>query len=358
MSDNEKIDILKDLYNYSNRAVLFTDYDYNVIWTNNDEYKIINNCAKLLNKDGKEKLESGEYNTKINGQTFSYKLINYPNLYAGVYIIEISDKDILLSFLNITEFYEFLNNKIAKIRETVFEIVTANNILDNCLEENFLYDERKYLNISVNSCFKMLRSVMNILEIARYTESKRSLIDVKKVDASKNINSFLDSCKSILRNSNIIIKSEIEPDLYIKTDLDRFMSVLIATFMHVVKNQIETDVIIYNVRRNGNYIVIKIETESLGSAESTEYKARCSFFTNDDYLDSEERIIAFYCKEFDSSFITSYDKEERAIYSLRMRACDENNGNINLKSPATEAFDNRFSKFHIALSQIVNYKFY
>ena len=52
------------------------------------------------------------------------------------------------------------------------------------------------------------------------------------------------------------------------------MSVLIATFMHVVKNQIETDVIIYNVRRNGNYIVIKIETESLGSAESTEYKAR------------------------------------------------------------------------------------
>ena len=26
------------------------------------------------------------------------------------------------------------------------------------------------------------------------------------------------------------------------------MSVLIATFMHVVKNQIETDVIIYNVR--------------------------------------------------------------------------------------------------------------
>ncbi len=363
MENNHKIDVLKDLYNYSNRVVLFTDYNFNVNWTNSDEYKNVDNCAKLLNRNNNEILESGEYNTKINGLTFSYKLIKYPNINDGIYIVEISDKDILFTFINFPELFDFLDNKIATIRESVFEIVTSNNILDNCLEENYLYDERKYLNLNVNSCFKMLRSVMNILEIARYADCKKNLIELKKVDASKNINSFLESCRSILRSSSLIIKGEIEPELFIKTDLDRFMSVLIATFIYVMKNQYESDVIIYKVNRVGGYIVITMLTESLGSGESSEAliderKARHNVFSEGNSLDSEERVISCYCNEFDATFISSYDKEHGDMYSFRMKACDENNSNINLNSPATEALNNRFSKFHIALSQIVNYKFY
>ena len=121
--------------------------------------------------------------------------------------------------------------------------------------------------------------------------------------------------------------------------------------------------IAYKVNRNDDYIIINIVTESLGLGESnettkSEHKPRRTLFSYDDYLDSEERVISCYCNEFDASFISSYDKEERGFHSLRMRACDENNTNISLNSPATEALSNRFSKFHIALSQIVNYKFY
>ena len=363
MKDNYKIDVLKDLYAHSHCSILFTDYDYNISWANNNEYKNLKNCAKLLDKSNKEILESGEYNTRINGKVFTYTLINHPSINDGMYVIEISDKDILLTFLNVPDFFEFLDNKIATIRESVSEIVSVSNILDNCLEENYLYEERKYLNHNINSCFKMLRSVMNILEIARYTDAKKSFFDVKIIDASRNINSFLESCRSILRNTGLIIRAEIEPELYIKTDLDRFMSLLIATFTHILKNRAEGDVIAYKVNRNDDYIIINIVTESLGLGESnettkSEHKPRRTLFSYDDYLDSEERVISCYCNEFDASFISSYDKEERGFHSLRMRACDENNTNISLNSPATEALSNRFSKFHIALSQIVNYKFY
>lgn len=358
--NRSNIEVLKDLYSYSDKNVFITDYDYNVIWTNADNDYIASGINSLKSRNNGQK-KSGEYEMPVNGLKYKYNLINYPNIDDGIYIIEVDKYDLIFSFLNCPEIYELVSDKTGAIRESIFEIVTSNNIINTCLEENMLYNEQKYLNLSVNSCFKLLRVMMNISELVNYTDKRKELLDCRKTDVSKDVNDFAELCKSILRYSNIIIKHEVEPDLFIVTDVERFSAMLVSFLIYAVKMEERCDVVIIKLYGTEKNVVLSITFDSLGTDENSkeiELSNRNEKEQDVCTVDSYERIIKCYCEMFDSSYMHSTNKNKMSVFTLRMPKADEESYPINLNSPSVDALTNRFSKFHIALSELTKYRFY
>lgn len=350
------IENLKDLFKFSSENVIITDYDFNILWNNKSEdFFLINGltCKELFQGENLP-LKSGEYNVKHNGLIFSCRIINYPECENGVYVIQTDGEDIMFSFIKCSGIKEFLINQAGAVRQAVTGITFSSNMLHKVLEESDLYSDHKYLDITMGNCYKLLKTVVNTTELIRYTDGS---IVMKKIDVSAVLREFTKKCSEILKR-NIEIRMEIEDELYIKADLERFVSCLLSLTVLVNGKDPENNIIIFNAERIGGFVSITVKSDRSGFDGNARVFARTPELYEGDAVDSDLFVVSRFCKTFNGTLFVSGSSNDLKCFSLKFPYCDDVEPIAELSASVRPYPEDKFSKYFIVLSEIADVFYY
>ena len=147
----------------------------------------------------------------------------------------------MFSFIKCHGIQEFFINQAGAVRQAITGITLSSSSLHKALEEADLYSDQKYLDIIMGNCYKLLKTVANTTELIRYTDGS---IIIKKIDVSTVLKEFTKKCSEILER-NIEIRTEVQEDLYIKADMERFVSCLLSLAVLVNGKNPENNIILF-----------------------------------------------------------------------------------------------------------------
>lgn len=353
---NNNIEVLKNLFKYSSESVFITDYEFNVLWCNKDnKLSVLSgmSCRDLFCNEHMP-LKSGEYHVKYNGLIFCCHVINYPECENGVYVIQSNDDDVMFSFIKCKGIREFLMNQSSIIRQAVTAITFSSNMLHNVLDEADLYSDHKYLDITMGNCYKLLKTVVNTNELIRYTDGS---LKYEKINLSAVIEEFVKNCKQIL-GDNIEIRPEVAEELYIKADTERLISCLLSLVVLVNGRNPENNIIIFTAEKIGDYVSITAKAESSGLDSGSRTFGRDAELYKGDEVDSDLFVVSRFCRTFGGTLYISGGSDEKRCFSMRFPFCDTPDDTAKLNSGVRPYPNDKFSKYHIALSDIADIFYY
>lgn len=356
MCSSNNIENLKKLFGYSSENVYITDYELNVLWCNKDEktseFSGIS-CRELFSGE-RLPLKSGEYYVKHNGLVFSCNVINYPECGDGVYIIQCDNDDVMFSFIKCRVIQEILMNWAGAIRHAVTGITFSSTELHKVLDEADLYSEHKYLDITLGNCYKLLKTILNATELIRYTDGS---IEKEKINLSAVISEFVKTCRKILGGS-IEICPSVEDELYIKADTERLISCLLSMVVLVNGRKPENNVINLSAERIGDFVSITAKADSSGLEFGSRTFSREADLYEGDEVNSDLFVVSRFCRTFGGKLFVFGNSNEQRSFSIRIPFCDTPDKIAKLSSEVRPYPDNKFSKYHIALSAIADVFYY
>ena len=129
------------------------------------------------------RLRSGRYTCTLDGLTYSYSLLRYPDpedQAKDLLVIQMAGEDVFAAFLHDSMIREFLENQSGTIRQAVSGITAVSGQLAQRLRINQDEPARELLNVGISNCFRLLRSTAHTTELLRYAEApvQRVRIDV------------------------------------------------------------------------------------------------------------------------------------------------------------------------------------
>jgi hypothetical protein len=322
------------------------------LWCNNPE---LTSDTENLRKQGfflneSLPLKSGIYSLKKDGGVFTCRVINYSEY--EMYVLQIEKSDVLSSFIRNEPVQEFLINQSGTVRQAVTGITVSGNMLQKILEQSELYSEEKYLEVIMGNCYKLLRSVMNTNELIRYSDGS---IERKHIDVSRVINEFSAVCREIL-SPGITLKHTVEKNLFITADPERFTTCLLSMVVFVNGKDPLNDLIFLSCEKIGQWVSITIKSKRSGKEYENRNFSRQSLLY-DNGVDSDVSVIESFCQEFGGTFFTSAEGEGKSC-SIKLPFCSDNPEAAEFNSSISPYPTEKFSKYHIALSDIVDILYY
>ena len=312
----KKVDIefLKNLFSYSSDNVYISDYNLNLLWYSRQNTLPENHSINLKELFTKEQLplSSGEYFIKHNGLSYSCHVINYPECENGVYVIQTSSDDVMLSFIKSQTVQQFLMNCASDIRQAITGITFASNVLHKALDESDLFEEHKQLDITLGNCYKLMRTVFNMTEPMKYAAD---MIVHEKINVSDLMAEFANNCRKIIGGS-IKIETHIQDNLVITAGSEQ----------------------------NGSDLPKRT-------------------FTHDEHLYKDDDVnydlltLSRFCRAFDGTLYV-FGGEKKKTFSIKLPFCDSPDAPIMLNSSVRPYPDDKFSVYHIMLSSIADIFYY
>lgn len=353
----KKVDIefLKNLFSYSSDNVYISDYNLNLLWYSRQNTLPENHSINLKELFTKEQLplSSGEYFIKHNGLSYSCHVINYPECENGVYVIQTSDDDVMLSFIKSQTVQQFLMNCASDIRQAITGITFASNVLHKALDESDLFEEHKQLDITLGNCYKLMRTVFNMTEPMKYAAD---MIVHEKINVSDLMAEFANNCRKIIGGS-IKIETHIQDNLFITADTQRLISCLLSMVILANGNIPENNVIVLSAEKIGNYVSLTAGSEQNGSDLPKRTFTHDEHLYKDDDVNYDLLTLSRFCRAFDGTLYV-FGGEKEKTFSIKLPFCDSPDAPIMLNSSVRPYPDDKFSVYHIMLSSIADIFYY
>lgn len=346
-----ELDMLKEIFSHSSENVYIMNYDFEILWYSKEELSNFFGSMKIekLLENEKKPLKSGEYFFRCSGQEFSGRIINYSD--KKLYVLQMSGEDVISSYLKCRSIKEFFYNHVAQVKHFVSGISTSVFMLRKQLDNKDTNKCMEYLDVTSGNCYKLLKSVLGPSELIKYTEDMPKPL---KINLTEMLEKFVDICRGILRNQIGLILNAA-PELYIKADADRLTICMLSLIVAAGKNNPDCSNIVIDAEKIGNYVSVTV------SARSGEKKFVQSLFSKFEKLydsevsDSELLIIYRFCRTYNGTFFIADEPEKGGrVYSLKFLYCNDIDDVIEFKSSSALYGTDRFSVYHVMLSEIAN----
>ncbi len=346
------LELLKNLFSHSSENVFILNYELEILWCNKNESEnfLKGVTLKTFFESETLPLESKEYFFRHNELEFSTRVINFPEL--SIYVMQMSQDDVMFSFIKTKSVREMLLNQAAQIRESVMGISIASSSVQSELYELGILGDSKYYDITNGNCYKLLKTILNTTELTKYLEnsSPPSVVNLTFV-----LEEFTDICSEILYGQ-IDISLKADQGLYIKADKERLMSCLLSLTILAKRSNPDCGSIIFFAEKNVDYISLTVSTgKDSGKTEKNEDKVLSDFnkLYESDSSNLDLLVVGRFCQTYEGNiFIADSPENGGKIYSLKFPFCNSGNGNASLHSPSTSYHNEKFSNYHIALSDI------
>ncbi len=342
---------LKALFLHSSDNVIFTDYEFNILWTNKqDGFQMLcgENCQSLFENE-KLPLKSDTYYIKQGPLHYECKVINYPETENGIYILQIKNNDILYSFINCDIIKKIIINQYAAIRDSVTGISFSNDILGNFLKNEKQYNYFKNIDISHGNCCKILKTTMNATELIHYAEGN---IFKSKIDFSSHLENFIDNIKRVL-NDKIQITSDIQTELFFNSDPERLTFFLLSVLILANDRKAENNVVSISAKHIDNYISLTFTPGKCGVDYSDKtFATHIKMFDGDDY-NTDLFVVNRFCKTFGCTLFVSENEDGTRSFSIKLPFDYSAGNSINFKSNTDEYFNDAFSIYRIMCSDML-----
>ncbi len=344
------------LFACSSDRVIITDYDFNILWRNKNEeiFSLCDeNCAAFFENETLP-LNSGLYFIKHNGLFFECRVINYPDCENGVYVIQVSADDVMLSLIKCQSVREMLENQSSSLREAVAGISISSDVLRGALDKSELKSEQKYIDITIGNCCKLLKTSSNFNELIRYIDGS---IERRKIDLSAVVRKFAEKSNNVLKGK-VTIKTNIREELYINADLDRLEAFLISLVVVVNDEDTENNIITITLermtdKRIGDAVSITVAPDGNGTDNITRTFSEHIDMYNGDESNSDLIIVNRFCKTFDGTLIIFESSDKKRSFNVKFPFYDSFDNSIRLNTASLSYQDNRFSKYNIKYSKII-----
>lgn len=346
--ENE-LDTLKNIFSHSSENVFIMNYEFEILWHNKTE--LLNFFSGTTFKEllGKENriLESGEYFFTYNGLEFSGRIINYKE--QQLYVLQMSGDDVMYASIKSGAVREFFINQAAQVRQAVTGISFAANMLRKTLDEAGIHDREKLLDITAGNCYKLLKSVLNTTELIRYTEDTSETV---KIDLTDALTEFAEICRRILKGQiDIVLKAA--PELYIKADTERLTACLLSLTVLTGRHNPGCSVIMLDAERVGGNVSVTASAKREGEKTGKKVFSEFERLYENETADSDLFVVCRFCRRFGGTvFIADAPETGGKIYSLKFPSCNDSGGTTKFSSSVRSYHENKFSKYHIALSDI------
>lgn len=344
-----ELDTLKNIFSNSSENVFIMNYEFEILWYNKNE--LLNffsgtTFKELLGKENKI-LESGEYFFTHNGLEFSGRIINYRE--QRLYVLQMSGDDVMFESIRSGAVREFFINQAAQVRQAVTGISFASNMLQKALDEAGMNHEEKLLDVTTGNCYKLLKSVLNTTELIRYTEDTSEAV---KIDLTDALREFAEICRSIL-NGQIDIVLKADPELYIMADPERLTACLLSLTVLTGRHNAGCSVIMLDAERVGENVSITAAADTNGGKTGKRVFSEFERLYESESADPDLFVVCRFCRRFGGTiFIADAPETDGKIYSLKFPFCNDPGGTTKFSSSAHSYHEDKFSKYHIALSDI------
>ena len=358
MNDN-KLNALCSAYSRLKTKAAVFDENVSLVWTNDNEIfsSVRNECfytpaISVLGKIGKTGIKDiAEESTvlMISGDSvFSVRVIPIfeGNTLEG-FIVETNDFFDFLSKMNSSYGSVAINKYLSLAREVSASVAFTGEQLRESLEKIEEYDLAGKTKELSKSTYKMLAAVANIEEMLKYASKNFNVTTFSLSDYTENV---LHSVIPKLSADGVKLKFQIDNDITVKLDGERYLSVLLNLISNGVMYNISEQKEI-NVRLSslGDNAVLSVTDNGTGLSGKAQKLMNVAFAMSDISKGNESlgfEIVRLFCKEFSSSF--SYMTKENEGTTVTLQIPMEKNEE-KLKAPVTDYLFRKYSPIDIYL---------
>jgi len=341
---------LINLFKYSSDNVILTDYDFNILWSNNknDFFKIYgDNCSQIFQNEMLP-LTSGVYCFSRNNLIFECKVINYPECENGIYVIEASGEDIMFSNVKCQSIREFYNNQAGLMRTAITGINASIELLRYELCEAELYESLNYLNSSYENCCKLLNLPTLLMELINYANDD---LDIESVDLSSALETFVQKSSNVLKDK-LTLEKEIAQDLYIKADYNRLIVFLISMVILAAGEEYQNNIIKITADDSEEYIsVLFTPVNSDTNNAENKHSKHINLYNNENKINLHLTIAERFCKTFNGTLFTTCDKNNQLTYGVKLPHLERHT--LTFHSNTLEYSAGNYSRYHVLYSDLL-----
>lgn len=353
-----KLEIMKECYSLVSEFTFFLDQDFNLVWHNSSS-QFLEECRMtcvdyITLRIKKSSGESGIFYDKCNSCDFSYSvsLIKSDDReQAEYYIVQLRPIGNILN----THFHKlvqknFVHNN-AYIRQAIFSMCNSLiNIYDNT-NIKLQNSELSSLNILMLNCYKILKNSSEQNELFKY------VCDMPNIKII-NVCAFLTDINSNLRNTfrefcAFNVKSE--KDIFIAADEAHLTFLILEIINNVLENsENKSNDIFISAIKSDDSILISVSSSS--DIDLNEFVLNSEYLRIVDNETLDFQILDLFCKSFDASaFVKS---GEDYTICIKFSSVSEPEEKFILSSEKSVYSKDRFSLYHIILSEKMGYNFF
>lgn len=350
--NNKELDKVKKIFSYSSEYVIMMNYDFEILWHNqNDKYGIINsNNFQLIFEHEKKPLDSKEYFFSVDGVQFSCRIINYPE--SQLYILQTSCEDIMSVCMESSGTRHFFSNQAALIRYNITGISSSISFIRNAIEEKKLDLIDDYFNIIIKKCRIILKAVTNTEELIKYIENSS---EPTAINLTLFLEKFQSICSNILKNQ-IQINLIAAPNLYIFADPTRFTICMLSLLVlsgDTGDSTSECGQISIDAKRKRNHVSITVSSEPKERMPGEASFSKLEKLYKEDEANPDMFVVYRFCRSYNGSILIANNKRSKGkTYSIRLPYCKQTDPKADLHSEPTPYLSDMFSIYNIFLSEI------
>ncbi|GEM_PF-7013744 len=353
-----KLEIMKECYSLISEFTFFLDKDFDMIWYNSSSQfpkECQMSCVDYIAlKIKKASGESGVFFDKCNNRDFSYSVSiikSDNNEETEYYIVQIRPKGNILN----THFHKLFQKNFvynsAYIRQAIFSMCNSLiNIYDN-INIKDSNSEISSLNIIMLHCYKIIKITSEQNELFKYL---CDMPNIKRV----NVYDFLTDTNCNLRNTfrefcAFNVKSE--KDIFIDSDEAHLTFLILEMINNVLENnKNKSSHIFMSAEKSDDSILISVSSSSDVNLNELIQNNEYQFISDDEPLHFQ--IISLFCKSFNASAFVKSGED----YTLCIKApsVSEPEKDIHLSSEKLSYSQDRFSLYHVILSEKMGYNFF
>lgn len=358
MNEN-KLNALCSAYSRLKTKAAIFDESVSLIWTNDEEVfsSVKNECFYMpeistlgkIGKTGIKEISEESSVLMISGESvFSVRVIPIfdGNTLEG-FIVETNDFFDYLSKMNASYGSVAINKYLSLAREVSSSVAFTGEQLRESLEKIEQYDLADKTNELSKSTYKMLAAVANIEEMLKYASKN---FNVSSFSLSEYTENVLHSVIPKLSADGVKLKYNIEDDITVRLDSERFLSVLLNLIsngvMYNISEQKEINVRLSSIGENA---VLSVTDNGTGLSDKAKRLMNVAFAMSDLSKGNESlgfEIVKLFCKEFSSSF--SYMTKENEGTTVTLQIPTEKHEE-KLKAPITDYLFRKYSPIDIYL---------
>ena len=351
-----KLEMMKECYSLVSEFTFFLDKDFNIIWYNSSgqflkksQMFCVEYIALIIKNSSRE---SGVFFDSCNGCDFSYSVSLIKNdgeEETEYYIVQVRPKGNVLG----ANFHKIIRRNFvynsAYIRQAIFSMCNSLiNIYDNIKEPNSTISS---FNIIMLNCYNIIKITSEQNELFKY------LSDMPKVRII-NVYDFITDINCNLRNTfrefyAFNVKSE--KDIFIETDEARLTFLVLEMINTVLENNTnKSNDIFMSAVKSDDSILISVSSSSDVNLNELVQSTAYQFIGDEEPLYFQ--ILALFCKSFNASDFIKSDEDYTAC--IKLPSVSKPEQDILLSSEKSSYSQDRFSLYHIILSEKMGYDFF
>ena len=366
--DDSLIQSFSSIYAKTDVPIMLTDSDFKIIWKNDNS---------VLSKLDENDLSMYISNPHPYDNNFSVN-VNLQGLGVVLNATKIGDEGTTTGFIiravtagevfNMVSKREFLYQQMelcSDIRAFVSGLLSTITLMHSIIERHEMYEEVALLNKQINYCYKILASLANPVELSKYSYN---LFNISRINLRTFISEIVAYISSILRNKDISVSFSCNEDVYIKTDPERFMVMLLNLIINAIQYNIsEQKTVDISLKKSGNHAILTVRDNGLGLIEEKIKPYFSSDFIHDILWNENYAInhvvghglviLGFYCKTFGCTRYFSGKENEGTTVSLKMDICESDDFPTYANARTVDYMTNRFSSLYVLLSKVCEIKY-